>query len=152
MNIAYIAFGTNVGNREENINVALKMMEDRGLKIIKTSKIYVTEPYGYKDQPEFLNGAVEVETNLSCRELLNVLLNIEKDMGRVRHFKWGPRNIDLDIIFYNDEVIDEPDLKVPHPDMHNRDFVLKPLCDLNPNFVHPILKKTVKTLLDELKG
>ncbi|WDU83672.1 2-amino-4-hydroxy-6-hydroxymethyldihydropteridine diphosphokinase [Caloramator sp. Dgby_cultured_2] len=141
MNLAYIAFGTNVGDREENINVALKMMEDRGIKIIKTSKIYVTEPYGYKDQPEFLNGAVEVETNLSCRELLNVLLNIEKDMGRVRHFKWGPRNIDLDIIFYNDEVIDEPDLKVPHPDMHNRDFVLKPLCDLNPNFVHPILKK-----------
>lgn len=152
MNIAYIAFGTNVGNREENINVALKMMEDRGLKIIKTSKIYVTEPYGYKDQPEFLNGAVEVETSLSCRELLNVLLNIEKDMGRVRHFKWGPRNIDLDIIFYNDEVIDEPDLKVPHPDMQNRDFVLKPLCDLNPNFVHPVFKKTVKTLLEELKG
>lgn len=152
MNIAYIAFGTNVGNREENINVALKMMEDRGLKIIKTSKIYVTEPYGYKDQPEFLNGAVVVETSLSCRELLNVLLNIEKDMGRVRHFKWGPRNIDLDIIFYNDEVIDEPDLKVPHPDMQNRDFVLKPLCDLNPNFVHPILKKAVKTLLEELKG
>jgi 2-amino-4-hydroxy-6-hydroxymethyldihydropteridine diphosphokinase len=152
MNIAYIAFGTNVGNREENINVALKMMEDRGLKIIKTSKIYVTEPYGYKDQPEFLNGAVVVETSLSCRELLNVLLNIEKDMGRVRHFKWGPRNIDLDIIFYNDEVIDEPDLKVPHPDMQNRDFVLKPLCDLNPNFVHPVFKKTVKTLLEELKG
>ncbi|MDO6354009.1 2-amino-4-hydroxy-6-hydroxymethyldihydropteridine diphosphokinase [Caloramator sp. CAR-1] len=152
MNIAYIAFGTNVGNREENINVALKMMEDRGLKIIKTSKIYVTEPYGYKDQPEFLNGAVVVETSLSCRELLNVLLNIEKDMGRVRHFKWGPRNIDLDIIFYNDEVIDEPDLKVPHPDMQNRDFVLKPLCDLNPNFVHPVFKKAVKTLLEELKG
>lgn len=152
MNKAYIAFGTNVGDREKNINTALKMMEDRGIKIIKKSNIYKTEPYGYTDQPEFLNGAVEVETNLSCRELLSMLLNIEKDMGRVRQFKWGPRNIDLDIIFYNDEVIDEPDLKVPHPDMHNRDFVLKPLCDLNPNFVHPVFKKTVKTLLDELKG
>ncbi|SEF94235.1 2-amino-4-hydroxy-6-hydroxymethyldihydropteridinediphosphokinase [Caloramator fervidus] len=152
MNKAIIAFGTNVGNKEENIKTAIKLIKDKGITVKKVSNLYITEPYGYKDQPDFLNGALEVETALSCRQLLNVLLDIEKQMGRVRQFKWGPRNIDLDIIFYNDEIIDEPDLKVPHPDMHNREFVLRPICDIDKDIVHPIFKKTVKVLLDELRG
>ncbi|KRQ87888.1 Bifunctional folate synthesis protein [Caloramator mitchellensis] len=151
MNKVYVAFGTNIGDKTDNIEQALKLMEDRGLKIIKKSSIVSTEPYGYTNQPEFLNGVVEVITDLNPRQVLETLLNIEKDMGRIREFKWGPRNIDLDIIFFNSDVINEEDLKIPHPDMHNREFVLKPLCEIAPELVHPILKKSINQLLDELQ-
>lgn len=150
MNIVYIAFGSNIGDRGAAIEEALNLIEQNEMKIVKRSKIYETEPYGYVDQPSFLNGAVEVETNLSCRDVLERLLSIENQIGRVREFKWGPRIIDLDIIFYNNEIYDEEDLKVPHPDMQNRDFVLKPLNDLCPDYVHPILGKTIRELLGEL--
>lgn len=150
MNIVYIAFGSNIGDRGAAIEEALNLIEQNEMKIVKKSKIYETEPYGYVDQPSFLNGAVEVETNLSCRDVLERLLSIENQIGRVREFKWGPRIIDLDIIFYNNEIFDEEDLKVPHPDMQNRDFVLKPLNDLCPDYVHPILGKTIRELLGEL--
>lgn len=150
MNIVYIAFGSNIGDRGAAIEEALNLIEQNEMKIVKRSKIYETEPYGYVDQPSFLNGAVEVETNLSCRDVLERLLSIENQIGRVREFKWGPRIIDLDIIFYNNEIYDEEDLKVPHPDMQSRDFVLKPLNDLCPDYVHPILGKTIRELLGEL--
>ena len=150
MNIVYIAFGSNIGDRGAAIEEALNLIEQNEMKIVKRSKIYETEPYGYVDQPSFLNGAVEVETNLSCRDVLERLLSIENQIGRVREFKWGPRIIDLDIIFYNNEIYDEEDLKVPHPDMQNRDFVLKPLNDLCPDYVHPILGNTIRELLGEL--
>lgn len=150
MNIVYIAFGSNIGDRGAAIEEALNLIEQNEMKIVKRSKIYETEPYGYVDQPSFLNGAVEVETNLSCRDVLERLLSIENQIGRVREFKWGPRIIDLDIIFYNNEIFDEEDLKVPHPDMQSRDFVLKPLNDLCPDYVHPILGKTIRELLGEL--
>lgn len=150
MNIVYIAFGSNIGDRGAAIEEALNLIEQNEMKIVKKSKIYETEPYGYVDQPSFLNGAVEVETNLSCRDVLERLLSIENQIGRVREFKWGPRIIDLDIIFYNNEIFDEEDLKVPHPDMQNRDFVLRPLNDLCPDYVHPVLDKTIGELLGEL--
>lgn len=150
MNIVYIAFGSNIGDRGAAIEEALNLIEQNEMKIVKKSKIYETEPYGYVDQPSFLNGAVEVETNLSCRDVLERLLSIENQIGRVREFKWGPRIIDLDIIFYNNEIYDEEDLKVPHPDMQSRDFVLKPLNDLCPDYVHPVLDKTIGELLGEL--
>lgn len=152
MNRVYIAFGSNIGDRHQAVEDALVMIENSGMKIIKQSNLYETEPYGYKDQPQFLNGAIDVETELSCREVLHTLLKIESDIGRVRKFKWGPRIIDLDIIFFNDEIYDEEDLKVPHPDMHNRDFVLGPIGDLCPNYVHPILNKSVSELLENLKN
>ena len=151
MNIVYIAFGSNIGDRGAAIEEALNLIEQNEMKIVKKSKIYETEPYGYVDQPSFLNGAVEVETNLSCRDVLERLLSIENQIGRVREFKWGPRIIDLDIIFYNNEIFDEEDLKVPHPDMQSRDFVLKPLNDLCPDYVHPVLGKTIGELLGELR-
>lgn len=151
MNRVYVAFGTNIGDKNKNIEKAIEMMKDRGLKVIKMSQIYKTEPYGYTEQPEFLNGVLEVLTDLDAVNVLKILLEIEKDMGRVREFKWGPRIIDLDILFFNDEIIDEKDLKVPHPDMQNREFVLKPLCDIAPNFIHPVLKKSVKDMLLELE-
>lgn len=150
MNIVYIAFGSNIGDRGTAIEEALNLIEQNEMKIVKRSKIYETEPYGYVDQPSFLNGAVEVETNLSCRDVLERLLSIENQIGRVREFKWGPRIIDLDIIFYNNEIYDEEDLKVPHPDMQNRDFVLRPLNELCPDYVHPVLDKTIRELLGEL--
>lgn len=152
MNRAYIAFGSNIGDRHKAVEDAAAMVEKNGMKITKRSALYETEPYGYTDQPQFLNGALEVETELSCREVLEKLLNIESDIGRVREFKWGPRIIDLDIIFFNSEVYNEEDLKVPHPDMQNREFVLKPMADLCPDYIHPILNKSVSMLLEDLKN
>ncbi|MCX7883755.1 MAG: 2-amino-4-hydroxy-6-hydroxymethyldihydropteridine diphosphokinase [Caloramator sp.] len=150
MNKVYVAFGTNMGDKNKNIEKAIEMMKDRGLKVIKISQVYKTEPYGYTAQPEFLNGVLEAITSLDAVDVLKTLLEIEKDMGRVREFKWGPRIIDLDILFFNDDVIDEKDLKVPHPDMQNREFVLKPLCEIAPDFIHPVLKKSIKNMLLEL--
>lgn len=151
MNRVYIAFGSNIGDRYDIVNKAFKLIEENKMKIIKISNIYETEPYGYKDQPPFINGVILVETYLSCRQVLEKLLSIEKALGRERIVRWGPRTIDLDIIFYNDEIYNEDDLVVPHIDMKNREFVLKPLCDISPEFVHPIFKKSVLELYNELK-
>ncbi len=151
MNVVYISFGSNIGDREKAIEDALHLINQNSMKITKKSNILETEPYGYTDQPIFLNGAVEVETKLSCRDVLERLLKIEKEIGRIRKFKWGPRLIDLDIIFFNDEIYDEKDLKVPHPDMQNRKFVLEPLYEICPYFVHPVFKKTVEELWKDLK-
>ncbi|SHF29047.1 2-amino-4-hydroxy-6-hydroxymethyldihydropteridine diphosphokinase [Caloramator proteoclasticus] len=152
MNRVFIAFGSNIGDRYETIKRAFELIEENEMKIIKKSSIYETEPYGYKQQPPFINGVILVETELSCRDVLQRLLKIEKQLGRERIIRWGPRTIDLDIIFYNNEVYNEEDLKVPHPDMHNREFVLKPLCDIEPDFVHPLLNKSVKEMYMMLKN
>jgi 2-amino-4-hydroxy-6-hydroxymethyldihydropteridine diphosphokinase len=150
MNKVIIAFGSNIGDRYKAIEEAMLHLEENGIKIVESSAIIETEPYGYVDQPPFINGAIIAETELSCREVLINLLKIEKDIGRVRLFKWGPRIIDLDIIFYNDEIYNEEDLVVPHKDMQNREFVLKPLYEICPDYVHPVLKKTIKELYEEL--
>lgn len=150
MHKVFIAIGSNIGDRRKNIETALKKIEESGLNIIKKSSIIETEPYGYKDQDKFLNGVVLVETDLNPFELLELLLNIEKEMGRERKIKWGPRNIDLDIIFYDDLVIDTENLKIPHPDAHNRTFVMGPISEIAPDFVHPVLKKKVKEIYKEL--
>ncbi len=147
---AIIAFGSNMGNKKQNIKRALEKMKACGLNITKVSAIIETEPYGYKNQDTFLNGACIVQTRLSPQELLTKLLCIEQEMGRKREIHWGPRNIDLDIIFYDDIIINEENLKIPHPDAHNRSFVLGPICEISPSFVHPIYKKTVIELYNEL--
>ncbi|KOM98598.1 2-amino-4-hydroxy-6-hydroxymethyldihydropteridine pyrophosphokinase [Clostridium botulinum] len=151
MHTAYVAFGSNMGEKENYIKRALEKIEERGMKIIKVSSIYETEPYGVLDQDSFLNGVVKIETNLTPEDLIGELLNIEKQLDRVRKRRWGPRTIDLDIIFYDDLIINEKDLVIPHKDMENREFVLKPLCDIDENFIHPVLKKSVRQLYDELK-
>ncbi|MCR1973397.1 2-amino-4-hydroxy-6-hydroxymethyldihydropteridine diphosphokinase [Clostridium sporogenes] len=151
MHTAYVAFGSNIGEKESYIKRALKKIEERGMKIIKVSPIYETEPYGVLDQDSFLNGVVKIETNLIPEDLIGELLNIEKQLDRVRERRWGPRTIDLDIIFYDDLIINEKDLVIPHKDMENREFVLKPLCDIDENFIHPVLKKSVRQLYDRLK-
>ena len=152
MHKTVIAIGTNLGDRKKNIETALDFMRENGINAVKVSSFYETEPYGYKEQPGFLNAAALCETNLTPRKLLETLLGIEKKMGRVRKIHWGPRIIDLDIIFYEDFVINEKNLTVPHPDMQNREFVLKPLNEIVPCYVHPVFCKTVRTLYEELKN
>ncbi len=150
MHKAFIGLGSNLGDKRKNIAIALKRLKDRGIKIIKISSLIETEPYGYKEQDKFLNAVCLVETNYSPHKLLKILLNIEEEMGRVRDIKWGPRIIDLDIIFYDNLILKDESLVIPHYDAHNRIFVMGPLSEIAPDFVHPVLKKTVKEIYLEL--
>ena len=147
----YIALGTNLGNKENNLKEALRLLTVKGITVSRVSDFIVTKPYGVTDQPDFLNAVAEIETDKSPTELLHILLQIEREMGRKRIRRWGERNIDLDLLLYHDRVIDLPDLKVPHPDMQNRDFVLRPLVQIAPDAVHPVLGKTVRLLWKELQ-
>lgn len=150
MAIVYIGIGSNLGDREKNINGALNLLKEN-CKIIKGSSLYETEPVGIKGQDLFLNGVVEIETELSPKELLLFLQSIEKKLKRVRVIKNGPRTIDLDILFYGSKVINEPDLTVPHPRLHERLFVLMPLEEIAPGFIHPALKKSISCLVKDLR-
>ena len=144
---AYVALGSNLGDKEANLRRALELLIERGVEIVKTSTFISTDPYGVTDQPQFLNGVCEVRTSLEPLELLHTLLDIEQEMGRVRLRHWGERNIDLDLLLYEDVVMDTPQLKLPHPDMQNRDFVLLPLAEIAPELVHPTLQKTISELV-----
>ena len=144
---AYVALGSNLGDKEANLRRALELLIERGVEIVKTSTFISTEPYGVTDQPTFLNGVCEVRTSLEPLALLHILLAIEQEMGRVRLRHWGERNIDLDLLLYEDVVMDTPELKLPHPDMQNRDFVLLPLDEIAPELVHPTLQKTISELV-----
>ena len=144
---AYVALGSNLGDKEANLRRALELLQQRGVEVVKTSSFICTEPYGVTDQPQFLNGVCEVRTSLEPLELLHTLLDIEQKMGRVRLRHWGERNIDLDLLLYEDVVMDTPQLKLPHPDMQNRDFVLLPLAEIAPELVHPTLQKTISELV-----
>jgi 2-amino-4-hydroxy-6-hydroxymethyldihydropteridine diphosphokinase len=150
MHKAFIALGSNLGDKRKNIEIAIEKIKEKGIKILKVSSIIETEPYGYKDQDSFLNAVCLVETSLDAFSLLRVLLNIEEEMGRKRIFKWGPRNIDLDIIFYDDLVIESEELIIPHPDAHNRTFVMGPISEIEPDFVHPVLKRKVIDIYNDL--
>ena len=144
---AYVALGSNLGDKEANLRKALELLQERGVEIVKTSTFISTEPYGVTDQPQFLNGVCEVRTSMVPLALLHTLLEIEQEMGRVHLRHWGERNIDLDLLLYEDVVMDTPQLKLPHPDMQNRDFVLLPLAEIAPELVHPTLQKTISELV-----
>lgn len=146
---AYVALGTNLGSLRENLDGALMRLREKGLQITKVSSYIDTDPYGVTDQPRFLNAVCEVKTELLPQQLLKILLDTELEMGRVRLRRWGERIIDLDLLFYGDEIINEPNLVVPHPDMQNRDFVLRPLAEIAPGKVHPVLKRTIAQLWQE---
>ena len=152
MSKVWIALGSNMGKGRKNLDLAIKMMNERGVLVEKVSTYIETEPYGYTEQDNFVNAVCIAETKLSPRELLETLLKIELDMGRVRIIKWGPRIIDLDILFYEDLIIDEEDLKVPHIEIQKRSFVLEPMNEISPDKIHPVFKKTVNQLLLDLNA
>ena len=152
MSKVWIALGSNMGEGRKNLDLAIKMMNERGVLVEKVSTYIETEPYGYTEQDNFVNAVCIAETKLSPRELLENLLKIELDMGRVRIIKWGPRIIDLDILFYEDLIIDEEDLKVPHIEIQKRSFVLEPVNEISPDKIHPVFKKTVHQLLLDLNS
>lgn len=146
---AFVALGSNLGDREENLRRALELLSQNGAEIVKISKFIETEPYGVIDQPRFLNGVCQVKTVLKPLELLRLLLAVEKEMGRVRLRHWGERNIDLDLLLYEDVIIDTEELRLPHPDMVNRDFVMLPLAEIAPELKHHVLDKTMAELAAE---
>jgi 2-amino-4-hydroxy-6-hydroxymethyldihydropteridine diphosphokinase len=151
--LVYIALGSNLGDRPGNLRGALKHMTAK-ISVIKESCVYETEPWGYADQPAFLNMVVEAETGLEPGALLAFLKEIEQEMGRETTFRNGPRLIDLDILYYDELVLDSPPLVIPHPRLHERAFVLVPLADVAPDHLHPILGETTWRLLlnVDLKG
>jgi 2-amino-4-hydroxy-6-hydroxymethyldihydropteridine diphosphokinase len=148
MNTAYLITGGNLGKREEQLALCAKLLEERCGSIIDRSAVYETAPWGKPDQPAFLNQAIVLETTLNAREMLTEILYIEQLMGRNRDEKFGPRVIDIDIIFFNHQVIRENGLIVPHPEMRNRRFVLQPLNEVIPAYIHPVYYKTITELLN----
>ena len=136
---AYVGLGANLGPKEVTILRAVDLLgATEGIEVLGLSRLRETDPVGVTDQPMFLNGAAALETALSPRELLDVLLRIEQELGRVRDDqRWGPRTIDLDLLVYGDEIVDEPGLRVPHPRLHERRFALEPLADLEPTLEIP---------------
>ncbi len=142
----YIGLGSNLGRREENLLRATTLISTMIAEIELASSIIETEPWGNQDQPSFLNQVIGISTNLTPSELLERLQAIELIMGRERKEKWGPRTIDLDILFYRDEVIEEPSLTIPHPFIEKRDFVLQPLYEISPYFVHPVSGQTIEEM------
>lgn len=149
---AYIAFGSNLGNREENISMARALIEEsKKTKITNASTLIETEPWGYTDQDNFFNGVWEVETLLHPGELMTFLLEIEQKLKRERVIKWGPRTLDLDIILYDEMVSNDTHIIIPHPRMHERMFVLEPLNEIAPYALHPLFNKRVFELKEVLE-
>ena len=147
----FVALGSNMGEREENIRRALELLSQLpDTELVRASSLYDTEPVGEVEQPNFLNAVAELDTDMAARQLLWNLLLIEKRLGRVRTQKWGPRTIDLDLLLFGDQVIDEDDLRVPHPELIRRSFVLTPLAELEPALVHPTTGETIQSHLSQL--
>ena len=152
MYAAYIGFGSNIGDRLKHIQNAIHALsKTEGITLQEISSIYKTAPVGYEAQGEFLNGVAAIQTTLSPLSLLQTLKDIETAVGRQHRIRWGPREIDLDILIYGDLCLQTEKLIVPHPEMHLRRFVLVPLAEIAPNLVHPVFQETVQTLLARLE-
>ena len=149
---AYIGFGSNLGDRLNNCRNAIGALAALPpCSLLKTSSFYETSPVGLVEQPTFINGVVLMETTEDAHWLMQQMQEIEKTFGRIRTLKWGPRSIDLDLLFFDDQIINTPELSVPHPSLHERRFVLEPLNEVAPDFRHPSLGKSVADLRNDLK-
>jgi 2-amino-4-hydroxy-6-hydroxymethyldihydropteridine diphosphokinase len=146
----YISIGSNLGDREGNCIRAIELLEKKGISVTKKSSVCETTPWGVKDQPLFLNMTIEITTGLKPHELLKILKDIEIDIGRETSSRWGPRLIDLDILLFGDRIVEEDTLRIPHPLMHRRAFVLKPLSEIAPDATHPVLRQRIHELLRQL--
>lgn len=147
MNTVYFSVGSNLGDRKQSINKALHYLVHQNFHIISSSSIIETMPYGYADQDFFLNLVIKTQTNhTDPLEVLQICKHIESIMGRKESVRWGPRIIDIDILFWNQDIIQQSSLTIPHPDMQNRDFILLPCLEICPNYVHPVYNKTMKKL------
>jgi 2-amino-4-hydroxy-6-hydroxymethyldihydropteridine diphosphokinase len=143
----YLSLGSNVGDRAKNLRDAIAALGNSGASVVRVSSVYETEPVDYLDQPWFLNCAVEAETELAALELLHAVRGIEAQMGSKKLIAKGPRLIDIDILLYGNEIVDMPELQVPHPRMHLRRFVLEPLAQIAPNAQHPVSRLSISELL-----
>jgi len=149
---AYIGLGSNLGDKLQHCENAIsQILKVDGHKLLARSSLYQTEPVGYTSQDWFVNGVIKIGTDLEASELLRTLKVIESQVGRTETFRWGPRTIDLDILFFDDSKIHTEDLQIPHPLIQDRQFVLVPLAEIDPSFIHPVLKKTIQELLGDLK-
>ncbi|HAX61277.1 MAG TPA: 2-amino-4-hydroxy-6-hydroxymethyldihydropteridine diphosphokinase [Elusimicrobia bacterium] len=146
MTTVFLGLGSNRGDRKKNILKAIRLLKKSGQKVLRISSLRETEPYGYKKQKKFLNAVAKLKTKLLPSELFELCKKIEKKIGRKKSFRWGPREIDIDILFFGKKVIENKKFTIPHSDLHNRNFVLTPLVEIAPNFVHPVLKKRVSEI------
>ncbi len=152
MHLVYIGFGSNIGDRLAHIQNAIHALaETEGITLQKISSIYETDPIGYETQAQFLNGVAAIQTSVPPLSLLHTLKDIETAIGRKHRTRWGPREIDLDILIYGDLCLQTEKLVIPHPEMHLRRFVLAPLVEIALDFVHPVLKETIQILLERLE-
>ncbi|MBQ7450096.1 2-amino-4-hydroxy-6-hydroxymethyldihydropteridine diphosphokinase [bacterium] len=155
MTLVYLSIGSNKGDKVNFIHLATSLIANSDdIKLVRASTLYESEPWGEKNQPWFVNAALEVKTTLSPQEFLSKMQNIETKLGRVKDEntpKWSEREIDIDIIFWGNEIINHPDLKVPHPYAHKRAFVLVPLLELIPDFIHPVIKKSLLDIHSDLE-
>ena len=152
MHLAYIGFGSNIGDRLKHLQNAIHALsKTEGINLQEISSVYKTDPVGYEAQGQFLNGVAAIQTSLSPLSLLQTLKKIETLIGRQHRIRWGPREIDLDILIYGNLCVQTEKLVIPHPEMHLRGFVLAPLAQIAPNLVHPIFQETIQTLLERLE-
>jgi len=151
MNSVYLSIGGNLGNRIENLAIVRSFIKDEVGSIVMSSSVYETGSWGIKSQPDFLNQVLLVKTKLSPHKIMQLILSIENKMGRIRTYKNASRIIDIDILFFNDEIINLPNLTIPHPELQNRKFVLTPLNEIAADLIHPVFNQSMRNLLSTSK-